>query len=127
MPYDSDRQRRFFHTETARRAGITPDMVREFDAATKGKKLPESAGEAKRAAYGVPPLPTLPKAPSLGKGIPNAKPPLASRPLSSPLARPPTAHKPITDLHNMSMSRSSDGAARSTTSKLSPPGENGGT
>lgn len=36
MPYVSDRQRRFFHTATARRKGITAAMVREYDAASKG-------------------------------------------------------------------------------------------
>ena len=41
MPYKSDAQRRFFHTDTARKSGITPDMVSEYDSASKGKKLPE--------------------------------------------------------------------------------------
>lgn len=40
MPYASDAQRRFFHTATARRKGITVKVVKEFDQASKGKKLP---------------------------------------------------------------------------------------
>lgn len=43
MPYTSERQRRFFHTETARAKGITPEMVAEYDAATKGRTLPKTA------------------------------------------------------------------------------------
>lgn len=43
MPYKSDRQRRFFHTATARRQGITAEMVNEYDQASKGMNLPESA------------------------------------------------------------------------------------
>lgn len=43
MPYASDRQRRFFHTATARRKGITSAMVKEYDEASRGKKLPEKA------------------------------------------------------------------------------------
>ncbi len=42
MPYVSDRQRRFFHTDTAKKQGITPDVVKEFDTASKGMKLPET-------------------------------------------------------------------------------------
>jgi hypothetical protein len=41
MPYKSSAQRRFFHTPTARKAGISADMVKEFDTASKGMKLPE--------------------------------------------------------------------------------------
>lgn len=41
MPYKSDAQRKFFHTDTARKKGITPEMVEEYDQASKGKKLPE--------------------------------------------------------------------------------------
>lgn len=46
MPYKSDAQRRFFHTETAKQKGITPEMVKEYDSKTKGKTLPEKLGEA---------------------------------------------------------------------------------
>lgn len=45
MPYKSDAQRRFFHTETAKQKGITPEMVKEYDSKTKGKTLPEKLGE----------------------------------------------------------------------------------
>jgi len=41
MPYKSDAQRRFFHTDTAKKAGITDKEVNEFDKASKGMKLPE--------------------------------------------------------------------------------------
>jgi len=41
MPYKSNAQRRFFHTATAKKSGITPAMVKEFDQASKGKKLKE--------------------------------------------------------------------------------------
>lgn len=41
MPYKSEAQRRFFHSEGAAKAGITPAMVQEWDAASKGKKRPE--------------------------------------------------------------------------------------
>ena len=43
MPYKSDAQRKFFHTATAKKKGITPAMVKEFDDASKGMKLPEHA------------------------------------------------------------------------------------
>jgi len=39
MPYKSEKQRRFFHTATARRKGITAKIVKEFDRASKGRKL----------------------------------------------------------------------------------------
>lgn len=42
MPYASEKQRKFFHTQTARNAGIKPSTVQEFDKASKGMKLPES-------------------------------------------------------------------------------------
>lgn len=41
MPYKSAAQRRFFHTRTARAKGISAATVKEFDQASKGKKLPE--------------------------------------------------------------------------------------
>lgn len=40
MPYKSDAQRKFFHTDTAKKAGITNKTIKEFDEASKGKKLP---------------------------------------------------------------------------------------
>lgn len=43
MPYVSDKQRRFFHTDTARKKGIKPEVVEEFDEASKGMKMPEHA------------------------------------------------------------------------------------
>jgi hypothetical protein len=41
MPYKSDAQRKFFHTDTAKKKGITKKEVKEFDKASKGKKLPK--------------------------------------------------------------------------------------
>lgn len=41
MPYNSQKQRKFFHTLTAKKAGITPKMIEEYDSASKGIKLPE--------------------------------------------------------------------------------------
>lgn len=42
MPYKSEKQRRFFHTKTARRKGITKAMVEEYDKESEGKELPEA-------------------------------------------------------------------------------------
>lgn len=39
MPYVSDKQRRFFHSPGAKRAGISQATVKEFDRASKGMKL----------------------------------------------------------------------------------------
>lgn len=41
MPYKSAAQRRFFHSAGAKKAGITKAEVKEFDAASRGVKLPE--------------------------------------------------------------------------------------
>ena len=41
MPYKSEAQRKFFHTNTAKKAGITKKTVKEFDKASKGKHLPK--------------------------------------------------------------------------------------
>ena len=49
MPYVSDAQRRFFHSSGAKKAGITPKEVSEFDSASKGMKLPEHVEAKKRA------------------------------------------------------------------------------
>ena len=51
MPYKSEKQRKFFHTDTARKAGITPATVEEFDKASAGKKLPERVKKAKRKKH----------------------------------------------------------------------------
>ena len=40
-PYKSLAQERFFHTNTAKEAGIKPSTVKEFDQASKGMKLPK--------------------------------------------------------------------------------------
>lgn len=49
MPYKSDAQRRFFHTDTAKSKGISAATVQEFDSASKGMKLP--ARKIKGGAY----------------------------------------------------------------------------
>lgn len=43
MPYKSERQRRFFHSAGAAKAGITTADVSHWDEASKGLKLPEKA------------------------------------------------------------------------------------
>lgn len=43
MPYKSDKQRKFFHSKGAVKAGITKKVVKEFDKASKGKKLQTKA------------------------------------------------------------------------------------
>ena len=47
MPYESEKERRFFHTKTAKKKGITSKMVKEYDNASKGKKLPMRARKKK--------------------------------------------------------------------------------
>ena len=47
MPYDSLAQERFFHTDTAKKKGITASTVKEFDQASKGKKLPAKVSKPK--------------------------------------------------------------------------------
>lgn len=41
MPYISDQQRKFFHSAGAKKAGITEEQVKEYDEASKNKKLPK--------------------------------------------------------------------------------------
>lgn len=43
MPYKSDQQRKFFHSEGAKKAGIKEETIKEYDKASKGKKLPKFA------------------------------------------------------------------------------------
>ena len=38
MPYKSKAQQGFFHSPAAKKAGITPGMVKEWDSASKGSK-----------------------------------------------------------------------------------------
>jgi len=47
MPYKSDAMRKYFHTKTAKRKGITSAMVKEYDEASRGKELPEKAKKRK--------------------------------------------------------------------------------
>jgi len=41
MPYKSLAEERFFHTDTAKKKGISASTVKEFDQASKGMKLPK--------------------------------------------------------------------------------------
>lgn len=41
MPYKSLSQLRFFHSDGAKKAGITKEQVKEYDKESKGMKLPE--------------------------------------------------------------------------------------
>ena len=43
MPYKSDAQRRLFHAKQER-GEISPKVVKEFDKASNGMKLPEKVG-----------------------------------------------------------------------------------
>jgi hypothetical protein len=49
MPYKSDAQRRFFHTNTAKKKGISAATVKEYDSASKGMKLPQHVAKTMRA------------------------------------------------------------------------------
>jgi len=49
VPYKSDAQRKFFHTDTAKKKGITAATVKEFDSASKGMKLPEHSAKRLKA------------------------------------------------------------------------------
>jgi hypothetical protein len=42
MPYVSTKQQGFFHSPGAKKAGISKKTVKEFDAASKGMKLPKT-------------------------------------------------------------------------------------
>lgn len=46
MPYKSEAQRRYFHAAEAR-GEIEPATVKEYDKASKGKKLPEKVKGSK--------------------------------------------------------------------------------
>ena len=48
MPYKSEAQRRFFHAAESR-GEIDPKTVKEYDKASKGKKLPEKVGSKRFA------------------------------------------------------------------------------
>lgn len=49
MPYKSNAQRKLFHAKEER-GEIKPEIVKEFDQASKGKKLPEYVGKRKQVA-----------------------------------------------------------------------------
>ena len=50
MPYKSLAQERFFHSSGAKKAGISESTVKEFDKATKGKKLAKRVSKGKMRA-----------------------------------------------------------------------------
>jgi len=54
MPYKSLQQERFFHSPGAKKAGITPSEVKEFDQASKGLHLPKKVkfSKTKKALKG---------------------------------------------------------------------------
>lgn len=52
MPYQSDAQRRFFHSKGAKKAGITEKEVKEFDRESKGMRLPERKTDPLMEALG---------------------------------------------------------------------------
>lgn len=112
MPYASDRQRKFFHTENARRAGITPAMVREYDDASRAEK--------NGAAYGVPKAPSLPKPPGTSATTLGPRAPGSYRGVP-PIAKAPAVHKPLASLQTQTTQRSSDVASQSAGSKLGGP------
>lgn len=53
MPYKSDAQRRWAHTNTGVKALGGAEKVREWDRASKGKKLPERVGPMAETAKRV--------------------------------------------------------------------------
>lgn len=54
MPYLSSSQRRFFHTLTAKRKGVSADTVKEFDDASKGMKLTEKVKPRRKVKFPMP-------------------------------------------------------------------------
>ena len=53
MPFQSDAQRRWGHSPAGQKALGGPEKVKEWDAATKGKKLPEKVKPSKPQFRGV--------------------------------------------------------------------------
>lgn len=80
MPYASDRQRRFFHSEAAQKHGITGAMVREYDHASMGTALPSEkkadgglSNGATSAVSAGSTTAVAPKPPSATSGAPQYK------------------------------------------------------
>lgn len=64
MPYKSDAQRRWAHTETGKKALGGDAAVHEWDEATKGKSLPEKVKKSENsttASAGEPKHPSIRK------------------------------------------------------------------
>lgn len=59
MPYASEAQRRFFHSKGAKKAGISAATVKEFDDASRGKKLPAKVSAKQRGVKKVHHSPTM--------------------------------------------------------------------
>ncbi len=51
MPYKSLAQERFFHTDTARKKGISAATVKVFDEASKGADLPKRKAPPKKLRF----------------------------------------------------------------------------
>lgn len=47
MPYKSDAQRGYFHANEGKKKGITKAVVKEYDEASKGLKLPKKVKKTK--------------------------------------------------------------------------------
>lgn len=47
MPYASKAQQRFFHSPSAKKAGLTETDIQHWDKVSKGLKLPERKGKTK--------------------------------------------------------------------------------
>jgi len=81
MPYVSERQRRFFHTNTARQHGITPALVHEYDAASREKKATgQGTSDGVSSSVGAPKPPSAPRAAPLA----SVQPPKSSLSAPSP-------------------------------------------
>lgn len=52
MPWRSNQQRKWGHTQAGEEALGGPDAVKEWDAATKGKHLPKRVGKGKKKPKG---------------------------------------------------------------------------
>jgi hypothetical protein len=69
MPYKSDAQRRWAHTEAGKEALGGEAAVHEWDEATKGRKLPEKVSKSELAKANL----SMPKVASTSVKMPKAK------------------------------------------------------
>jgi len=47
MPYKSEKQRKFFHSKGAAKAGITKKDIKKWDKESKGRKIPNKVKRKK--------------------------------------------------------------------------------